>query len=192
MIKIIDNFYPNNYLGLMVLNFLNLHFENKHQPFAKYFGGDRKLGIPVYETTQLEPKDPLSPYNLFFQTFLEKTNIKPLYVRSFFRKTKLSEMKESPSWKQYRPHTDDNTFFDIAGLIYYNSNSLKDGTYIYNSIDDYEPTVIVGSRFNRCVFYDPKQPHSPTMEQSVEERWTQPFFLIHKEETFKKFKEDNN
>ena len=88
--------------------------------------------------------------------------------------------------------TDDNTFYDIAGLIYYNSNSLKDGTYIYNSIGDYEPTVIVGSRFNRCVFYDPKQPHSPTMEQSVEERWTQPFFLIYKEETFKKFKEDNN
>jgi len=31
-------------------------------------------------------------------------------------------------------------------------------------------------------------PHAPSPEQEVEERWTQPFFIIHKQETFERFK----
>ena len=189
MINIVNDFYEPNNLGLIILNFQNLHFESKHQPCTKYFGGDRKLGYPVYETVALKKGDEeneLNPYNIFIKTFEKKTNLKPLYVNTFFRKTKLSEVKDSPSWKQYKAHQDD-FHWDIAGLIYFNSNFLRDGTFIYNTLDDYEPTLIVGSRYNRCVFYDPKIPHSPTMEQNVEERWTQPFFLIYREQTIEKY-----
>tara|TARA_R100000951_G_scaffold108874_1_gene105402 strand:+ start:431 stop:1024 length:594 start_codon:yes stop_codon:yes gene_type:complete len=186
MINIIDGFYEPNHLGLIVLNFVNLHFESKHQPFERYFGGDRKLGYPVYETAKLVKGGDLAPYNIFAETWEKKSKIKPLYINTFFRKTKLSELKESPSWKQYKPHCDQE-YFDIAGLLYFNSSFLKDGTYIFNAKHDYEPTVIVGSKYNRCVWYNPSLPHSPTMEQKVEERWTQPFFIIHKEETLKKY-----
>ena len=106
-----------------------------------------------------------------------KTKINPLKINTFFRKTKLEECKKSPSWKQYKPHQDSKDF-DIAGLIYFNSNQLKDGTFIYNDHTDYEPTVVIGSRYNRCVFYNTQVYHCPSMEQSVEERWTQPFLLF--------------
>tara|TARA_R110000751_G_scaffold226494_2_gene328437 strand:+ start:223 stop:450 length:228 start_codon:yes stop_codon:yes gene_type:complete len=67
--------------------------------------------------------------------------------------------------------------------------NLIDGTFIFNQHSDFEPTAIVGSRYNRCVFYNCDTWHSPSMEQKVEERWVQPFFIIYKEETYKKFKD---
>jgi hypothetical protein len=190
MFNLIDGFYNPNELGLIILNIMNLHFMPIHQSHQNYFGGNRLLGYPTHDTKKLANEGPLSPYSIFIKTWKEKTNIEPLYIETFFRKTKLSECKESPSWKQYKQHQD-GEHFDVAGLIYFNSNSLKDGTYIYNTEYDYEPTVIIGSKYNRCVWYSSQQWHSPTMEQSVEERWTQPFFIIYKEETFKKFKDKN-
>lgn len=190
MFNLIDGFYNPNDLGLMTLGFVNFHFTPMHQSHGNYFGGDRILGYPTHETDNFVGDRPLCPYNIFIKTFKEKTNIEPLYVKTFFRKTKLTECKESPSWKQYKQHQDSKDI-DLAGLIYFNSNSLKDGTYIYNEQHDYEPTAIVGSRYNRCVFYPSQIWHSPTMEQSVEERWTQPFFMIYKEETLKRFKSRN-
>jgi len=190
MFNTIEGFYNKEDLGLLVLHFLNLHFYAKHQSSEVYFGGDRILGIPVHETEYLDDRGESSPYNIFLKTWRQKTNITPLHVSTFFRKTKLSECKKSPSWNQYKPHQD-NVDFDIAGLIYFNSNCLKDGTYIFNNHKDYEPTIIIGSRLNRCVWYDTQIWHSPTMEQSVDERWTQPFFIIHKEKTLEKYLENN-
>ena len=186
MFNTIEGFYSKNDLGLLVLHFLNLHFVSKHQSYELYFGGDRILGLPTHESEILEDNNESSPYNIFLKTWKEKTNIIPLHLQTFFRKTKLSECKESPSWKQYKPHQD-HDIYDIAGLIYFNSNCLKDGTYIFNNKTDYEPTIIIGSRLNRCVWYNSQTWHSPTMEQSVDERWTQPFFIIHKEKTLEKY-----
>ena len=106
------------------------------------------------------------------------------------RKTKLAELKKSPSWNQYKPHQDDKTF-DYAGIVYFNSNSLIDGTKFFHNENCFEPTAVIGSRYNRCVFYSSQVFHSPTMEQEVEERWIQPFFLITKEETYNNFKKNN-
>lgn len=192
MLNLIDGFYDLNDLGLMTLSFINYHFESQYQSGMRYYGGDRLLGYPTYETKEfVDFKDPLTPYNIFMRTWIKKTNIQPLHVSTFFRKTKLSECKASPSWKQYKQHRDDN-FVDMAGLIYFNSNTLKDGTYFFNDQHDYEPTAIIGSKVNRCIFYPSEVWHAPSMEQSVEERWTQPFFIIHKEETLKKYKEKKN
>lgn len=187
MFNLIDGFYDQNELGLVTINLINMHYNSTHQPQQKYFGGDRMLGYPVHETNYFTDSGPMCPYDIFIKTFTNKTNIKPLHLETFFRKTKLSECKESPSWKQYKQHQD-SAYFDIAGLIYLNSNSLKDGTLFFNSEHDFEPTCIIGSKGNRCVFYSAETWHAPSMEQSVEERWTQPFFIIYKEETLKKFK----
>jgi len=191
MFNLIDRFYDQNELGLMVVNLMNMHYQPMYQPNRKFFGGDRMLGHPVHETGWFNDEGPMCPYDIFIRTFKKKTNIEPLFVKTFFRKTKLSECKESPSWKQYKPHQD-SVNCDLAGLIYFNSNCLKDGTYFFNKEDDFEPTAIIGSKCNRCVFYSADRWHAPTMEQSVDERWTQPFFIIYKEETLKKFKEKND
>lgn len=190
MINLIDGFYNPSNLGLMAVNFLNLHFQSSHQSSGIYYGGDRLLSYPTHETEYFKKGNNLDPYEIFKKTWEEKTNIKLLHLETFFRKTKLNECNQSPSWKQYKPHQD--LHYDLAGLIYFNSNRLKDGTFIYNKESDYEPTAIIGSRYNRCVFYKCDIWHSPSMEQSVEERWTQPFFIIYKEETYKKFKDLKN
>ena len=179
MFNVIENFYETNNLGLMVMNFLNLSFDATYQSKEVNYGGDRNKGYPCYESKILDKgngNNPYCPYNIFKQTFEKKTQKKIINLKTFFRKTKKEELKKSPSWKQYKPHTDD-VIYDIAGLIYYNSNSIKDGTYIFNNENDFEPTVIIGSKYNRGVFYNSQQPHSPSMEQEVEERWIQPFFI---------------
>ena len=184
MINVIDDFYDLDSLGLVLVNFLNLHFQPNHEPHASYFGGDRLLGYPTNETNVFKDEGEQSPFRLFEKTFIKKTNIKPLKIKTFFRKTSLDECKKSPSWKQYKPHKDPK-HFDLAGIVYFNANTLKDGTYIFNKAEDFEPTIIVGSKYNRCVFYNSQIDHSPSMEQSVNERWTQPFFIVYKEETLK-------
>lgn len=180
MFNLIDSFYEPNDLGLMVMNFLNAHFITTHQSSEVYYGGNRIKGYPCYETKSqktVNPNNPYCPCGIFIKTFEKKTGIKIKEFQTFFRKTKKQELKDSPSWKQYKQHTDEDRF-DLAGVVYYNSNSLKDGTHLFNTRDDYEPTAIVGSRYNRCVFYNAQQPHSPSMEQDVEERWVQPFFIV--------------
>ena len=147
---------------------------------------------PCFETSEFN-YDPHNPFNfatIFQNTFEKQSKLKVLHTKTYLRKTKLSELKESPSWNQYKPHQDSDSF-DFAGVVYYNSNSIKDGTNFYTQKDDYEPTAVIGAKMNRCVFYSSQIFHSPVMEQKVEERWIQPFFLITNEQTLKKFKGSN-
>lgn len=187
MLSIIDNFYEPSDLGLMTLNFVNIPFlptyHSKEWPVS-----DRMQGYPCYESEQIKYEESkISAYQIFYNTFIKKTNLKPLVVETLLRKIKLEELKKAPIYKKERPHRD-NENFDLAGLVYFNSNSIKDGTMLYNFETDYEPSVIAGSRVNRCVFYSTNQPHSAPTDQWVEERWVQPFFLITKEETLERYK----
>ena len=187
----VEDFYEPNDLGIIILNFVNLNFKTTFQSLDVYYGSERMNAYPCYETEPMQIEDNLlSPYTLFKKTFEEKTNIKILKLHTFFRKTKLSELKESPSWNQHKPHKD-SEYYDIAGLIYFNGSSLKDGTNFYLNKEHYEPTAVIAAKYNRCVFYGTQLPHCPSMVQQVEERWTQPFFLITKEETYKRYKESN-
>jgi hypothetical protein len=187
----IDNFYKPHDLGLMTVHCLNFHFNSTHQSLTNYFGGDRLKGYPCYETPDLKSDDNLlNPYNIFKNTFENHLNTELLHVKTFFRKTKLAELKASPCWGQYKPHRDHDA--DFAGVIYFNSNSFDDGTNFYCNEHDYEPTASIGARLNRCIFYDINTWHSPKMKQVVEERWVQPFFAITKKETLEKHMELKN
>lgn len=183
-LKIIDDFFNPSDFGLMLGHFLNAHFDATYQSNEMYHGGVRELGYPCYQTLRMSENNLLShPYKTFLQTLKKKIDIDFLHCDTFFRKTKINELKNSPSYKQYRPHKDDSEI-DVAGVIYYNSNSLVDGTRFYNETNSFEETIIIGSKFNRCVIYDSQIPHCPPHDQSVDERWVQPFFLITKKETY--------
>jgi hypothetical protein len=189
MFSYIDDFYKAPELGLQTLNFVNATFIPEHQANSIDYG-DRLKGYPCYETKTLNfdfKKDEISnladPIRIVHKTFQEKTDFKILKSLTFFRKTKLDELQKSPSWEQYKQHQDSKEY-DIAGLVYFNSFSLKDGTVIFDHKDSYEPTAIIGSKCNRCVFYSSQLWHAPSMEQEVEERWVQPFFITVKEETY--------
>jgi hypothetical protein len=186
----IEDFYEPNDLGLMTISFLNQHFTPSFQSQYNYYSGDRMKAYPCYETSSLTSNgNPLNPFDIFKRTFEKKTQMQILHLKTFLRKTKLSELKKSPSWGQHKQHQDSGC--DIAGVVYFNSNSIDDGTNFYNAEHDYEPTAIIGSRYNRCVFYSPRTFHSPVMKQSVEERWVQPFFIITRKETYEKLNENN-
>jgi hypothetical protein len=187
MFNCIDYFYDANDLGLIALNFLNCRFTPSVQSQDHFYGGDRMKGWPCYETGPIAK----SIEEIFVKTFEKKTGIKVLHTKSFLRKTKKDEVKKSPSYGQFKQHTD-SPLYDLAGVVYFNSNSLEDGTRIYMTEQCYEPTAIIGSRGNRCVFYGSQIWHCPPMIQTVDERWTQAFFLITKEETYKKFIESKN
>ena len=188
MLNIIENFYDPNDLGLFSLYFMNLPFNKTYQS-KKFPVSDRMQAYPCYETSALEQsEDEYSPFQIFKKTFEKKTNKKLYIIKSFLRKIKLEELKNSAVYKKDRPHLDD-PMYDYAGLVYFNSNSIKDGTKIYNDERLFEPTIIVGSKVNRCLFYNTQVPHSTPCDQMVEERWVQPFFIITEEETFKKYKE---
>jgi hypothetical protein len=188
----IENFYEPNDLGLVILNFMNLHFDKTYQSQETYYGSERMNAYPCYQTVTTKPDEEniFNPHTILKNTFERKTNKKIYVLKTFFRKTKLKELQESPSWNQHKPHTDGDDF-DIAGIIYFNGSSLKDGTNFYLNKDHYEPTAVIAAQYNRCVFYGTQLPHCPSMVQQVEERWTQPFFLITKEETYKRYKESN-
>ena len=190
MFSFIDNFYEENQLGLMTLCFQNMIFESTYQ--SKHWPISERLhGYPCYESASLKKIENChGPYDIFKNTFEKKTNLKILHFNSFFRKIKLEELKRSSIYKKERPHVDDS-FFDYAGIIYFNSNSLRDGTSIYDHKDHYEPTAIIGSKLNRCVYYNASQPHSTPTDQLVEERWVQPFFLITSEENYNKYRKVN-
>jgi len=187
MITIIDNFYEPSDLGLMTLGFVNLPFQSTYHSKG-WSITNRMQGYPCWESEIFKPiKEELSPYQIFLNTFIRKTNIKPIVVQTLYRKIKLEELKKAVIYKKERPHQDSKNF-DIAGIVYYNSNSIKDGTSLYNYETDFEPTIIAGSKVNRCIFYNTQQPHSTPTDQWVDERWVQPFFLITQEKTFEKFK----
>ena len=65
MFNLVDNFYNSNNLGLILINFINLHFQANHEPHAAYFGGDRLLGYPTHETSTLKDESLLSPLSIF-------------------------------------------------------------------------------------------------------------------------------
>jgi hypothetical protein len=189
MFNVIEDFYHPSDFGLVVANFMNLHWKATYQSKVQLYGGNRFNAYPCHETDIFEKDDnSFSTYNILKNTFENKTNIKVLKLKTFLRKIKFKEIKKAACYKNNKPHKDDLEW-DIAGLIYFNSGSLKDGTYIYNSEYDFDPSIIIGSKMNRCTYYDTQVWHSPGMEQEIEERWVQPFFIVHKKETLEKINE---
>tara|TARA_Y100000114_G_C11745378_1_gene321314 strand:+ start:1077 stop:1643 length:567 start_codon:yes stop_codon:yes gene_type:complete len=177
MFNIIEDFYLPNEIGLITLNFINLHFKPTYQPRVQNYGGDRFNAYPCYETEVFEKNDEeFSNYNIFKKKFEFHTNVKIKELQTFLRKIKKDELKKSAAYKNNRPHKDDKNW-DISGILYFNSGSIKDGTYIYNNESDFDPSIIIGSKLNRCVFYKSSIWHSPGMHQEIDERWVQPFFI---------------
>ena len=152
MFSYVDNFYEGEALGFVALHFLNEHFINSYQSQDYFFQGDRTNAYTVKETKNILGENEKSIYQLLKNTFRKKTNLELLYLETKLRKIEKKELQNSSSFRQLRPHQD-NKQFDIAGIIYFNGSKLKDGTYFFNTLNDFEPTAIVAPKVNRCVFY---------------------------------------
>tara|TARA_R100001460_G_C3537430_1_gene174138 strand:- start:101 stop:676 length:576 start_codon:yes stop_codon:yes gene_type:complete len=189
MFQLIENFYNKEEYGTVLFYFINEHFIGCHQPNNIWMNADKFKAYPCYQTSPFTLESNHELINTLKKTFERQTGLKVLQLKSFLRKTKKMELEKSSCWKQLRPHVDED-FYDFAGLIYLNSNSFKDGTHFFITKDSYEPTTTIGSKFNRCVFYNPLVPHAPSTEQDIEERWVQPFFIVTKESTLERYKKN--
>jgi hypothetical protein len=172
VIHIIDNFYEESFFKKVITATEQLPFTASFQP-PNSNTDDRLQAYPTWETKQLEKKDPI---HIYVENTLKKLVHEPFTMYTFFRKTLLSELKKSNSWEGLQRHKDEDYGF-LAGVIYLNSNSIHDGTSLYNNFTDIEPTLIVGSKTNRLILYNAQQPHSPGVKQWKEERLVQLFFL---------------
>jgi hypothetical protein len=67
--------------------------------------------------------------------------------------------------------------YDVAGVIYYNTWSLEDGTYFFSGKDQIEPDIMIGAKPNRCIFYKTDIFHCPGHNKKTDVRLVQPFFI---------------
>jgi len=175
-LKIIDNFYKKNDFEHMLSSSILNPYKSTLQPNDKFFIS-RSNAYPCYETTKFL-KD-TSLFEIFTKTFEEKTGFIIEDVNTFFRKIYSSELEHVLKYG-LRPHTDENKY-NIAGVIYYNTFSLNDGTAIFSGMEEnncqIEPDIIVGSKPNRCVFYCSSIWHRPLQDKNTEVRIIQPFFI---------------
>ena len=171
MITLIDNFYPDELYADVLEQVKTFDFNPSHQPCRKDI--NRYQAYPVYETNDLKKDNPAYQY---LEKKLQEFKLKPFKMHTFYRKTLLSELKKSLSWDNYAKHIDGGGI-SLAGVIYLNTQSIQDGTSLYNDFSDYEPTLTVASKPNRFKMYNSNIIHSPGVRQWQEERIIQPFFI---------------
>ena len=172
-LNIIDNFYSEEDFSYMLsCSMLNSYYKT-FQP-SNIFFNSRTNAYSCHESKIFVIKD--KAFSIFVNTFVLKTGIKIKEVKTFFRKIYSSEITNV--LKYGMPTHKDEIDCNIAGVIYYNSFGLDDGTGLYTT-DSFqiEPDIIVGSKPNRCVFYDTQISHKPLQSKDNELRIIQPFFI---------------
>ena len=176
-LNIIDNFYSlENFQYMTTASLLN-SYQSLWQPNDKFFVS-RANAYPCFETKEFKENDMAT--NIFLNTFEKKTNLKIKFLLTFFRKIYSKELKNIFKYGM-SPHKDDKKY-NFAGIIHYNTFGLDDGTGMFSNYEEnnfqIEPDVIIGSKPNRCVFYDSQIWHKPLQDKNTEMRIVQPFFII--------------
>jgi len=170
--NLIDDFYSAEDYATMFTMASHANYHSAYQPSKIYFY-NRLKAYPCYQSNDFII-DSIG-YQIFVKTFEEKSKLKVLEFKSFFRKILSSELENIFKYGSV-PHIDGEGN-DFAGVIYYNIESLYDGTATYTSAFHREPTMIVGAKSNRCVFYPTSTWHSPLQDKNTEVRLIQPFFV---------------
>jgi hypothetical protein len=175
-LNIIDNFYSSEDFQYMMTAALLNPYNSFWQPNNKFFLS-RANAYPCFETKEFQQNDVTN--NIFFKTLKQKTNLKIKNALTFFRKIYSKELDKVFKYG-IPPHQDDKKY-NFAGIIYYNTYGLDDGTGLLSdySKDGFqiEPDIIIGAKPNRCVFYDSQIWHRPLQDKNTEMRIVQPFFI---------------
>ena len=170
--NIIDDFYSDEDYATMFTIAYHANYHATYQPQEIHFY-DRLKAYPCYQSREFRTED--TPYKVFVKTVEQKNEVKILEGKSCFRKILSSELGNIFKYG-ISPHTDQEKY-DFAGVVYYNIESLYDGTALYSSQFHREPNLIVGAKSNRCVFYSPLKWHSPLQDKNTTVRLIQPFFI---------------
>lgn len=176
-INIIENFYSEEHYGIMQHVLHTAPMFAKYQPHSVYYP-NRLQAYPCWETEVLIDL----PLNILKKTLELKTGFKIKQIDSYFRTIKKSELEQSPflGRDESTVHQDDGRQF--AGVIYFDSFSIKDGTRLYSYKHQIEPDIIIGSKPNRCIIYKSDLFHSAGIDWRQDKRTVQVLFFDVEEE----------
>lgn len=175
-LNIIDNFFSPEDFQYMLAEALLNPYKSVWQPLNKFFIS-RANAYPCLETNEFQENDLVK--KIFITTLKQKTNLKIKNVISFFRKIHSKELNKI--FKYGMPPHQDSQIYNFAGIVYYNTFGLDDGTGLFSTYDkdsfQIEPDIIIGAKPNRCVFYESQIWHRPLQDCNTEMRIVQPFFI---------------
>lgn len=167
---IIDNFYDKEVFSKIYALVKDYNFLKTYQP-QSWRNINRMEAYPCYETNILTPDNFI--FQQFVKKFQEKTLFKLKLIKTLIRKTYKKELSEGMKNKKiFEPHQDEG--FDLAGIIYFDTENLNDGTIIYSNK---KPSIIIGSKPNRCLYYNALEWHQPNLDQETDVRIVQTFFI---------------
>jgi len=177
-LNILDNFYKQEDFNFVLTAAMMAPYTSMYQPYQNFNILSKSHAYKCHQTKELTEFDLVT--KIFINTFQEKTGKTVKKFHSFFRKIYSSEIDNILKYGM-SPHKDGKNH-PIAGIVHFNTYSLEDGTAIFSNNDDadfrqIEPDVVIGSRPNRCVFYDSQLWHRPLQDKNTEMRLVQPFFL---------------
>jgi len=172
---VIEDFYTAENFGLMSNFQRTCNMKGLHVPQNIYYPS-RLEAFPTWESDDFE-KDQIE-YNLTEKTLIQKTEFKIKKIKSFFRKVLTSELLKSPykGRNESLIHQDSDNF-DWAGVVYFDSFSIEDGTRLYSYREQVKPDVIIGSKPNRCIIFKAALFHSAGIDWNKDSRTVQTFFL---------------
>jgi hypothetical protein len=172
-LNVIDDFYEENDLGYMFTCSMLNPYTATYQPNENFFN-NRANAYRCHETKKFTHTDKASL--IFVDTFFKKTGKKIKEFKTFFRKIYAFEIQNVLKYKL--PSHKDNIAFDVAGVVYFNTFGIEDGTGLFTTDQNQiEPDIIIGAKPNRCVFYNSQVLHSPLQSKDTEMRLIQPFFI---------------
>jgi hypothetical protein len=174
-INVIDDFFSFEEFNLIKHYQENSTYVATYQPSGIYYHS-RLKAYPTWECS-LNKDNPI--YDILSKNI--KTKISKDYQISsvLLRKVYKDELLKSPfNGKNHGViHQDDTEGVVISGLIYFNSFSINDGTSLFSYKQQLEADMIIGSKPNRCIFYDSSIYHAAGIDWEERVRNTLVFFL---------------
>jgi len=174
-INVIDDFFSFEEFNLIKHYQENSKYVATYQPWGVYYHS-RLKAYPTWECP-LDKDNPI--YNILLKNIETKISKDYEISKVLLRKVYKDELLKSPfNGKTHGViHQDTSEGIVISGLIYFNSFSINDGTSLFSYKQQLEADMIIGSKPNRCVFYDSSIYHAAGIDWEERVRNTLVFFL---------------
>ena len=172
---VVEDFYSRENFGLMSNFQRTCNMKGLQVPQNIYYPS-RLDAYPTWESNCFGKNE--LEYKITEKAILENTKFKISKMQSLFRKVLTSELLKSPykDRNESLVHQDSNNY-DWAGVVYFDSFSIEDGTRLYSYADQIKPDVIVGSKPNRCILFKSHLFHSAGIDWNKDSRTVQIFFV---------------
>ena len=173
-INVIDDFFSFEEFNLIKHYQENSNYIAAYQPSRIYYHSRLK----AYPTWECAVTKDTPIYNILLKNIETRISKDYTILSVSLRKVYRDELLKSPfNDRNYGFIHQDTEKATISGLIYLNNFSIKDGTSLFSYEQQLEADMIIGSKPNRCVFYNSSIYHAAGIDWEERVRNTLVFFL---------------